>query len=75
MSEQIFPVWTEISVNKSFIVYLYTNKIVYDEILLSWSVVYCVSALPGPYDGPYAYVRTASQAIRSKNSFRISVSI
>ena len=70
MSEQIFPVWTEISVNKSFIVYL-NNKIVYDEILPSQSVVYCVSALPGPYN----YVRIASHPIRSKNSFRISISI
>ena len=74
MSEHIFSVWTEISVNKSFIVYL-KNKIVYDEILLSWSVVYCVSALPGPYAGPYAYVRTASQPTRLKNAFRISISI
>ena len=70
MSEQIFPVWTEISANKRFIVFLH-NKIVYNEILLIQSVVYCVSALPGPY----AYVRTASQPIRSKNSFRISISI
>ena len=74
MSEQIFPVWTEISVNKSFIVYLH-KKIVDDEILPSKSVVYCVSALPGPYAGLYAYVRTASQPIKSKNSFRISISI
>ena len=57
------------------LLYAYANKIVYDEILLSWSVVYCVSALPGPYAGPYAYVRTASQPTRSKNSFRISISI
>ena len=57
------------------LLYTYTNKIVYIEILLSQSVVYCVSALPGPYAGPYAYVRTASQPIRSKNSFRISISI
>ena len=42
------------------LLYTYTNKIVYDEILLSWDVVYCVSALPGPYAGPYAHVRTAS---------------
>ena len=55
----------------SALLYTYKNKIVYDEILLSWSVVYCVSALAGPY----AYVRTASQPIRSKNSFRISISI
>ena len=60
MSEQLFPVWTEISVNKSFIVYLH-DKIVYDEILLSYSIVYCVSALPSPYPSTYAYVRTASQ--------------
>ena len=33
-----------------------------------------MSVLPGPYAGPYAYVRTASQPIRSKNSFRISIS-
>ena len=45
------------------LLYTYTNKIVNDEILL----VYCVSALPGPY----AHVRTASQPIRSNNSFRI----
>ena len=57
------------------LLYTYTNKIVSDEILLSKSVVYCVSALPGPYAGPYPCVRTASQPIRSKNSFRISVSI
>ena len=43
MSEQIFPVWTKISVNKSFIVYgTHTNRIVYNEISLSKSVVYCV---------------------------------
>ena len=71
MSEQIFPVWTEISVNKRFIVYLH-NKIVYNEILLIQSGVYCVSALPSLL---YAYVRTASQPIRSKNSFGISISI
>ena len=29
------------------LLYTYTNKIVCDEILLSYSVVYCVSALPG----------------------------
>ena len=42
--------------------------------LLSQSVVCCVSALPGTYagSGAYAYVRTASQTIRSKISFRIS---
>ena len=57
------------------LLYTYTNKIVYDEILLNWSVVYYVSALPGPYSRPYAYVRTASQPVRSKNSFRISISI
>ena len=55
MSEQIFPVWTKISVNKSFMVYL--HKIAYDEILLSKSVVYSVSALPGPYASLYACVR------------------
>ena len=38
------------------LLYTYTNKIVYDEILLTWSVVYCVSALPGPYASPQAYV-------------------
>ena len=47
----------------------------YDEILLSYSVVYCVSALSDPYAGPYACVRTASQPIRSKNSFCILISI
>ena len=57
------------------LLYTCTDKIVCDEILLSWSVVYCVSALPGPYASPFAYVRTASQPIRSKNSFRISISI
>ena len=57
------------------LLYTYPNKTVRGETLLSWSVVYCVSALPGPYAGPYAYVRTASHPIRSKNSFRISVSI
>ena len=57
------------------LLYTYTNKLVYDEILLSWSVSCCVNALPGPYAGPYAYVRTASQPVRSKNSFRISISI
>ena len=61
------------------LLYTYTNKIVYNEILLSQSIVYCVSALPspyaGPYAGPYAYVLTASQPIRSKISFRISISI
>ena len=50
------------------LLYTYTNRIVHKKILLSWSVVYSVSALPGPYAGPYAYVRTASQPIRSKNS-------
>ena len=57
------------------LLYTYTNKIVSDEMLLSYSVVYCVSALPSPYAGPYAYVRTASQPVRWKNSFRISVSV
>ena len=57
------------------LLYTYTNKIIYDEILPSQSVVYCVSTFPDPHAGPYAYVRTASQPIRSKNSFRISVSI
>ena len=57
------------------LLYTYTNKIVSDEILLSKSVAYCVSALLGPYAGPYAYVRTASQPIRSKNSFCISINI
>ena len=33
------------------------------------------SALPGPYASPYVYVRTASQPVRSKNSFRISISV
>ena len=56
-------------------VYTYTNKITYDEILLSQSAVYCVGALPGPYASPYTHVRTASQPIRSKNSFRTSISI
>ena len=74
ISEQIFPVWTESRFIRALL-YTYRNKIVYDEILLSYSVVYCVNALPGPYAGPYAYVRTASQPIRSKNSFRISISI
>ena len=58
------------------LLYTYTNKIVYDEILLSWSDVYCVSALPGPYAGPYAYVGihlSQIHLIRSKNSFRISI--
>ena len=55
--------------------YTYTNEIISDEILLSKGVVYCVSALPGPYAGPYTSVRTASQPIRSKNLFRISISI
>ena len=73
MSEQIFPAGTEVSVNKSLL-YTYTNRTAYDEMLLSWSVVYC-SALPGSYAGPYACVRTASQPIRSKNSFRISISV
>ena len=36
--------------------YTYTSIIVYDEILLIQSVVYCVSALPGSYAGPYAYL-------------------
>ena len=44
----------------SALLYAYKNKIVYDETLPSWRVVYCVSALPGPYAGQYAYVRTAS---------------
>ena len=57
------------------LLYTYTNKMVHDEILLSSSMVYCVSALPALYAGPYTYVRTASQPIRSKNSFRISISI
>ena len=57
------------------LLYTYTNKLVYDEILLNKSVVYCVSVLPGPYACPYAYVRTASQPIRPKNSFRSSISI
>ena len=57
------------------LLYTYTNEIAHDEISLSWSVVYCVSALPGPYANPYAYVRTAAQPIKSKNSFRISISI
>ena len=54
------------------LLYTYTNKIVYDKILLSKSVVYSVSAFPGPYASPYAYVRTASRPIRSKNWFSIS---
>ena len=37
--------------------------------------LFIVSASPSPYAGPYAHVRTASQPIRSKNSFRISISI
>ena len=53
------------------LLYTYTNKVVYDEILVTWSIVYCVSALPGPY----AYVRTASQPIGSKNFFRILIGI
>ena len=65
---------TEISVNKSLL-YIYINKMVYGEILQSKSVVNCVSALPGPCAGSYAHVRTVPQPIRSKNSFRISVSI
>ena len=52
--------------------YTYTNKVVYD---FSGSVVYCVSAFSSPYAGPYAYVRSESQPIRSKNSFRISIMI
>ena len=52
---------------------LHTNKTVYNEILLRQSIVYSVNALP--YAGRYAYVRTASQPFRSKNSFRISISI
>ena len=56
------------------LLYTYINKIIYNEILLSWRVVYCVSALPRPYSGQYAYVQAASQAIRSKNSFRIRIS-
>ena len=51
------------------LLYIYTNKIVYDEILLSKSVIYCVSALPGPYPGLYAYVRTASQPDQIKDFF------
>ena len=54
---------------------LYTNQIVYDEILPGQSVVYRVGVLPGPYACPYAYVRTASQPIKSKNSFHISISV
>ena len=57
------------------LLYSYTNKIVYDKILLSLSVVYCVSVLPGPYAGPYAYVRTASQPVKSNNFFHISIGI
>ena len=57
------------------LLYTYPHKAAYDETLLSWSIVYCVSALPGPYAGPYGYVRTASQPIRSKNSLRISISL
>ena len=51
------------------LLYTYPNKTVQDETLESQSVVYCVSALPGPYAGPYAYVRTSlgqsDQRIRS----------
>ena len=53
------------------LLYTYIDKIVYNEILLSQSVVYCVCASPSPYAGPYTYVQT----IRSKNSFRILISI
>ena len=42
------------------LLYTCTNKIAYDEILLSKSVVYCVTVLPGPFASSYAYVRTAS---------------
>ena len=58
---------------------LLTNKIVYDEVyrvreLFIVLVRYPVHT-PGPYAGPYACVGTASQPIRSKNSFRISIMI
>ena len=57
------------------LLYTSTNEIVYDEILLSKSVVYCVSALLGLYTAPSFYVGAVSQPIRSKNSFRILISI
>ena len=44
----------------SALLYVYKNKIVYDETLPSWRVVYCVSALPSPYAGQYAYVHVLS---------------
>ena len=49
---QIFPYGPKSRLIRAYL-YVYTNKTVYDEILLSQSVPYCVSALPGPYAGPY----------------------
>ena len=40
-----------------------------------FGALFIVSALPGPYSGLYTYVRTASQQIKSENSFRILSSI
>ena len=58
------------------LLYTYTNKMVYDEILLSQSVVYCVSALTGPYACPYPNVRLPlSQSDQSISSVLQSVYI
>ena len=50
------------------LLYAYTNKIVYDEILPSQTVVYFVRGLPGPYSGSYYYglpLGQSDQRIRS----------
>ena len=49
--------------NNPFLLQCFT-LIISVEILLALSAAYCVSALPIPYAGPYAYVRTVSQPIR-----------
>ena len=55
MSEQIFPYGPKSRLIRALL-YTFTNKIAYDEILLSSSIIYCVSVLPSPYASSYAYV-------------------
>ena len=57
------------------LLYTYTNKIVYDEILLSQSVVYCVNALPGPYAGPYTPMYGLPLSQSDQRIFSVSQSV
>ena len=61
------------------LLYIYTNEIVYDKILLSQSVVYCVSALPVrapmyglPLSQSDQSIRSVFQSVYNKISYSMN---